>query len=468
MRLNTLLIFFCLIVSSCAILKNGRIITVTLSTKEGLSSELGLTHFMTSHITPDSSAIYRAQKLRLTTYSVSIYIFNPVQFYFQQWKSGKISRDAYLSEVDRRSLDTNGIAYEPSLDANITFLLGRKSSGEFMLIADENNNNKLDDDRTLIIAEKNKDASARQIANMPKVHLSNIPIFLNGRIVQTSTTFFINTNSFYLNNNDTGLQSQAIPIELITGEYKVGRFRHKRNKYIIGVRERYPWLKGEQRNAIVKVVHNSEDSILMRKWNTRPEYKKGDIVPLKNGAVELIEINYLKSLISLKPSAQKNSNSYIVQKAEAPIQSAELTIGNKYPDFFNKADSTLSSGNLKGKVVLLNFWFAQCPPCIAEFDGLNQLYAQLKGRKDFAFISFTFENQDVVEEFKKKYNLEFPIFTISEEECTRLMESPLYPTNIVLDKKGIVKYYHVGGKTTREEASKYILTEVNSIILEEL
>ncbi len=49
---------------------------------------------------------------------------------------------------------------------------------------------------------------------------------------------------------------------------------------------------------------------------------------------------------------------------------------------------TFTNQNLKGKVVFMNLWFATCAPCIAEFDGLNELYERLKNKKNFEFIGF--------------------------------------------------------------------------------
>ena len=47
--------------------------------------------------------------------------------------------------------------------------------------------------------------------------------------------------------------------------------------------------------------------------------------------------------------------------------------------------------DLKGKVVVLNFWFIGCPACIAETPKLNQLTEKFADEADVVFIALTYE-----------------------------------------------------------------------------
>ena len=68
-------------------------------------------------------------------------------------------------------------------------------------------------------------------------------------------------------------------------------------------------------------------------------------------------------------------------------------IGKPFPKFVAaNEESKISNDSLLGKVVLINFWFEDCHPCLAEFEGLNELAQTLKENKDFEFISFNCEN----------------------------------------------------------------------------
>ena len=93
-------------------------------------------------------------------------------------------------------------------------------------------------------------------------------------------------------------------------------------------------------------------------------------------------------------------------------------IGKPYPEFSVFANNKeYSNLNLKGKVAFINFWFSTCAPCIAEFDDLNKLFEKFNQNKNFEFISFTFDNQDIIDSIKKKYDIKYTVFSLSGEEC---------------------------------------------------
>lgn len=83
----------------------------------------------------------------------------------------------------------------------------------------------------------------------------------------------------------------------------------------------------------------------------------------------------------------------------------------------------LTSQDLKGKVVLINFWATWCPPCIKEMPTLTKL--QEKYKDDFVIIGVLYEkNKDLkeLEAFMSKYKMNFPV-SISEEENFRMAKN---------------------------------------------
>ena len=69
-------------------------------------------------------------------------------------------------------------------------------------------------------------------------------------------------------------------------------------------------------------------------------------------------------------------------------QSAKIS-GKKFPEFnisSTAGQRSFSNNDLANKVVFVNFWFTNCPPCMAEMKALNQLYDTLKGNRDFVFF----------------------------------------------------------------------------------
>lgn len=96
-------------------------------------------------------------------------------------------------------------------------------------------------------------------------------------------------------------------------------------------------------------------------------------------------------------------------------------------------------------------------PCLAEFPALNELAQKLKGNKDFKFISFTWDNLETIKRVKDKYKLQFKVLSVDAKECRRLSEDNGYPTTIILDRKGIVKYLALGGSTDPDKEREYVI-----------
>jgi peroxiredoxin len=124
---------------------------------------------------------------------------------------------------------------------------------------------------------------------------------------------------------------------------------------------------------------------------------------------------------------------------------------------------------LKNKVVLINFWFKGCHPCMAEMEALNELHQQLKDDKDFLFISFTPDNPEAIKRVSQKHRITFAVLSTSQQECRRLNFNNGYPTHIILDRTGVIKYFHTGGGSTeKEEPREFVMKTLLSKIKIEL
>jgi|ERR1017187_4370219 peroxiredoxin len=157
-----------------------------------------------------------------------------------------------------------------------------------------------------------------------------------------------------------------------------------------------------------------------------------------------------------------NIDSLLYARRTAPL-------GKLFPSFTAISEGgTVSNELLKGKIVLINFWFEGCHPCLAEMEALDELQQLLKDNKDFLFISFTWDNPEAIKRVKEKYGITFPVLSTSDEECSRLNFGNGYPTSIILDRKGTIKYVHSGGSTDKEIARAFIMTTLLSEINGEL
>lgn len=138
-------------------------------------------------------------------------------------------------------------------------------------------------------------------------------------------------------------------------------------------------------------------------------------------------------------------------------------VGKSFPSFLVVTKEIVwNNQKLQGKKVFINFWFEACPPCVTEFDALNELYTKLKNKKGILFLSFTFESEDKLKELRRKYNIHYPTLSITRPECYRLNQNLGFPTNLILTPKGKIEYISCGGPIDKAEAREVIMREFHA------
>jgi cytochrome oxidase Cu insertion factor (SCO1/SenC/PrrC family) len=100
------------------------------------------------------------------------------------------------------------------------------------------------------------------------------------------------------------------------------------------------------------------------------------------------------------------------------------------------------SKDLRGKTIVINFWFTACKPCIAEMIYLNKLVEENKD-SSVVFIAPAPENETQIKKFLKKYSFEYNI-TPSSTELIASMGIENFPTHLVVDKEGIIRQVFIG------------------------
>jgi cytochrome c biogenesis protein CcmG/thiol:disulfide interchange protein DsbE len=121
--------------------------------------------------------------------------------------------------------------------------------------------------------------------------------------------------------------------------------------------------------------------------------------------------------------------------AEAPAYSAISLTGD-----------SVSLGEQRGKVVLLNVWATWCHPCRAEIPELRQLHAKYQARGlEVVGVSVDTEGSDeTIREFMKEFQMEYPVWRDPDERVSARFLTIGVPVTFLIDKQGILRWQKTG------------------------
>ncbi|MFN6964706.1 MAG: peroxiredoxin family protein [Pyrinomonadaceae bacterium] len=116
------------------------------------------------------------------------------------------------------------------------------------------------------------------------------------------------------------------------------------------------------------------------------------------------------------------------------------------------------SSDLKGKVVVLNFWFIGCPNCLGELVNLNSLRSKFKDERDVVFIAVAPDTPAEIRSFIKQNPFSYELVG-SARSIVDLFNFRGFPRNIVIGRDGRIAYWR---------SVVYAWDKFESVIREEL
>lgn len=149
------------------------------------------------------------------------------------------------------------------------------------------------------------------------------------------------------------------------------------------------------------------------------------------------------------------TDEYLKKRAEEDAKLKAL-MNQPAPDFtltdLKGKQWTLSG--LKGKIVVLNFWFTTCPGCIQEMPELNKLVKKY-APKEVVFLAPGLDDAKTINRFLKSHPFNYTLLQ-KAETTSNVYQVNAFPTSIVIDPKGIIRYQQVGGENIDQNISAAI------------
>ncbi len=129
------------------------------------------------------------------------------------------------------------------------------------------------------------------------------------------------------------------------------------------------------------------------------------------------------------------------------------------PDFSLPAENgkTLSLRDLRGKPVLLNFWFSTCPPCVEEMPSLEDLAARVGDRATILAVSVDEEGWGPVKKFFSSGKTGLTVVLDQDKTVPKKYGTDKYPETYLIDAAGKLRHYFVNKRNWAQAEAAFCL-----------
>jgi len=135
------------------------------------------------------------------------------------------------------------------------------------------------------------------------------------------------------------------------------------------------------------------------------------------------------------------------------------------PDFSLETldGQTIALSDLRGQVLLINFWASWCPPCREEMPAIQQVYERYRDQ-DFVVLAVNLQEQDAqVTAFTDRLELTFPVLMDRDGSVFDRYRVMALPSTFFVDRAGVIQELAVGGPLSRA----FIESQVVSLLAQE-
>ena len=119
--------------------------------------------------------------------------------------------------------------------------------------------------------------------------------------------------------------------------------------------------------------------------------------------------------------------------------------------------------DLRGKVVVLNFWATWCPPCVDETPSLNQLQAKIAAQGGVVLGVSVDDDAQAYQSFLKDNGVSFPTFRDDSKTIAANYGTSRFPETYLIDRQGRIERKIIG---SQDWTSGDIAIYIQSLLLQ--
>lgn len=172
-----------------------------------------------------------------------------------------------------------------------------------------------------------------------------------------------------------------------------------------------------------------------------------------NLGITLIRLNRVNEGIGeLQVYVERAEEEDVAEKARKIIKNPRRAVENYAPDFsiVTSTGEYVSSDELKGKILLLDFWGAWCQPCISAIPFLSDLAKKYR-KESFVLISVDVNDDEAKwRDFIDKNRMNWTHTRDGNNKIQRLFQVNAFPTYILVDHEGVIQYRGMGSSMQTE------------------
>jgi peroxiredoxin len=126
--------------------------------------------------------------------------------------------------------------------------------------------------------------------------------------------------------------------------------------------------------------------------------------------------------------------------------------GNPAPDFTAQSvdGRTVSLGDYRGQVVIVNFWTTWCPACVEEMPVLQDVHRRYADRGVVVLAVDIGESKSEVQRYLNANDLDLTVLLDSREQIAAIYNIRSIPTTYIIDPQGEIDDMHYGSASAAQ------------------